>query len=98
MRIVRNVLAIAALAILAACVSPQEEAARSAAERQADEAECKQIGFTEGTDAFADCMLRLKEIRAQEENTRALKRAQTPSPWWGPYPGYPYRYYPPYYW
>lgn len=98
MRIMRNILAVAALATLAACVSPQEQAARTTAERQADETECKKIGFTEGTEAFADCVLRLKEIRAQEENTRALRRARTPSPWWGPYPGYPYRYYPPYYW
>jgi uncharacterized lipoprotein len=97
MRIVRTFLAIVAVATLAACVSPQEQAARTAAERQADAAECKEIGFTEGTEAFADCMLRLKEIRAEKEHTEALRRAQTPSPWWGPYPGYPYRYYPPYY-
>lgn len=100
MSIVRTAFAVAALATLAACASPQEQAARTAAQQQSDQAECKKLGFTEGTEAFANCMLRLKEIRAQEENTRALNRARTPSPWWGPYPGYPYpyRYYPPYYW
>ncbi|PKQ09626.1 MAG: hypothetical protein CVT73_01645 [Alphaproteobacteria bacterium HGW-Alphaproteobacteria-12] len=87
-------LAVALLLILAACVSPQEEAARAAARQQADKAECQRIGFTEGTEAFANCLLKLKEIRAQEENARALRQLQTPSPWgWGPYPGYyPYRY------
>lgn len=97
MRIVRTGLTIAVLMFAAACVSPQEQAARDTAQRQSDEAECQKIGFTKGSEAFANCMLKLKEIRAQEDNTRALRRAQTPSPWWGPYPGYypypyPYRY------
>jgi len=98
MRIVRSGLAIALLLAVAACASPQEQAAREAAQRQSDEAECRSIGFTAGSEAFANCMLKLREIRAQEENTRELRRAQTPSPWWGgPYPGYypypyPYRY------
>ncbi|MCF8469902.1 MAG: hypothetical protein K9G30_03885 [Parvibaculum sp.] len=86
--------AIALLLTLVACVSPQEEAARVVAQQQTDKAECQRIGFTEGTEGFANCLLKLKEIRAQEENARALRRLQTPSPWgWGPYPGYyPYRY------
>lgn len=97
MRIMRTGLAVAVLMIAAACVSSQEQAARDAAQRQSDEAECQKIGFTAGSEAFANCMLKLREIRAQEDNTRALRRAQTPSPWWGPYPGYypypyPYRY------
>ncbi|MBC7104247.1 MAG: hypothetical protein H5U13_13805, partial [Parvibaculum sp.] len=78
MRIVRTTFAVAALATLAACASPQEQAAHTAAQQQSDQAECKKLGFTEGTEAFANCMLRLKEIRAQEENTRALNRARTP--------------------
>lgn len=88
MRIVQGGLAIGMLLALAACVSPQEEAARAAAQQQSDRGECQRIGFTSDTDAFANCMLKLREIRAQEENTRALRRANTPSPWWGPYPGY----------
>lgn len=92
MRSVRSGLAVAILLLAAACASPQEEAARVAAQQQADEAECNKLGFTPGSEAFANCMLKLKEIRAQEENTRALRRANAPSPWWGPYPGYyPYR-------
>ncbi len=93
MRILQGGLAVALLLALAACASPQEEAARMAAQQQADEAECEKLGFTPGSDAFSNCMLKLKAIRAQEENTRALRRANAPSPWWGPYPGYrPYRY------
>ncbi len=93
MRITQSGIAVAMLLLVAACASPQEEAARVAAQQQADETECDKLGFTPGSEAFANCMLKLKEIRAQEENTRALRRANTPSPWWGPYPGYrPYRY------
>lgn len=78
---------------LAACVSPEEQAAREAAQRQADANECQNLGFKPGTNGFGNCMLKLKEIRAQEENTRAIDRANNmPPPWWGP------RYGPPYWW
>ncbi|ABS64137.1 hypothetical protein Plav_2528 [Parvibaculum lavamentivorans DS-1] len=98
MRMIPSALAIGFLLVVAACASPQEQAAREAAQRQSDEAECQKIGFTPGSEAFANCLLKLREIRAQEANTRELRRAQTPSPWWGgPYPGYyPYPYPYPY--
>ncbi|MBI1263066.1 MAG: hypothetical protein GC184_15215 [Rhizobiales bacterium] len=77
------------LLALAACVSPEEQAAAAAAQRQADEAECSLLGFQPKTEAFANCMLKLQEIRATEDNTDQLRRANTPSPFW-PYgrPGY----------
>ncbi len=83
-------MALAALLMLAACVSPEEQAARDAAQRQADAGECQRLGFRAGTDAFGNCMLKLKEIRAQEANTEEIRRANTPSPWWpyGPYGPY----------
>ena len=43
-------------ALLTACASPAEIAAR-------DDATCKGYGFTPGTPAFADCRLRLDEMR-----------------------------------
>ncbi|MBX3507792.1 MAG: hypothetical protein KF714_03335 [Parvibaculum sp.] len=93
MHIVKTGLTLAALFALAACASPEEQAARAAAQLQADQAECQHIGFNPGTEAFSNCLLKLREIRAQEENTQELRRANTPSPWWGPYPGYyPYPY------
>lgn len=83
-------MALAALLMLAACVSPEEQAARDAAQQQADAVECQRLGFRTGTDAFGNCMLKLKEIRAQEANTEEIRRANMPSPWWpyGPYGPY----------
>ncbi len=82
---------LAALLLLAACVSPEERSAMDTAQRQADGQECESIGFKPATDAFGDCILRLKAIRAQQANTDAVNRANTPSPMWpyGPY-GRPY--------
>ena len=54
------------LLLVSACASPQERAARTAAQITADEQECTRLGFTPDTEKFADCLLRLKEIRAQE--------------------------------
>jgi hypothetical protein len=83
-------IALAALLTLAACVSPEEQAAMDAAQQQADARECQSLGFRQGTDAFGNCVLKLKEIRAQEENTEQIRRANIPSPWWpyGPYGPY----------
>ncbi len=89
----RKWLALASLLVLAACVSPEEQAARAAAQQQTDARECESLGFRPRTTAFGNCMLKLREIRAQEENARAIDRANNmPPPWWGP------RYGPPYWW
>ena len=78
--------------LLAACATPEQRATQMFAQRASDEAECSRLGFTSGTENFADCLLRLKEIRAQEARTRALNNARR-DPFW---PGYrlhhPYRY------
>lgn len=89
------------LLLVSACASPQERAARTAAQITADEQECTQLGFTPDTEKFADCLLRLKEIRAQEAETRALNNARRDPfwPWYGihnRYRRYPYSRYP--YW
>lgn len=85
-----SVIASAALLLAcSACVSPEQQAAAAAAQRQADEAQCDGYGFKRNTDAFANCLLKLQEIRTQEENTEELRRASMPPPFW-PYgfPGY----------
>lgn len=89
MKHVKIMLPALALLALAACVTPEEEAARAAAQRQVDEAKCTELGFKKETEGFSNCLLKLQEIRAQEENTQALERASTPPPFW-PYgrPGY----------
>ncbi|MEQ9518296.1 MAG: hypothetical protein RLN89_02525 [Parvibaculum sp.] len=93
---------LATLFLVSACASPQERAARAAAQINADDQECTRLGFTPGTEKFADCLLRLKEIRAQEAKTRALNNVQRDPfwPWYSihnRYRPYPYgRRYP--YW
>jgi hypothetical protein len=83
-------MALTALLLLTGCVSAEEEAAKVAAQQQADASECQRLGFKAGTDAFGNCVLKLQEIRAQEANTEQLRRANMPSPWWpyGPYSPY----------
>jgi len=80
--------------LLAACATPEQRAAQISTQRAIDEAECSNLGFTANTEGFADCLLRLKEIRAQEARTRALNSARR-DPFWPRY-GYglhhPYRY------
>ncbi|MGB3809935.1 MAG: hypothetical protein WA943_07535 [Parvibaculum sp.] len=83
-------MALAALLMMTACVSPEQQAAMNAAQQQADARECQNYGFKPGTESFGNCMLKLKEIRAQEANTEEIRRASIPSPWWpyGPYGPY----------
>lgn len=50
--------------VLGGCVSAEERRAREQAQRVADQQECADLGFEPGTDPFADCLLRLREIRA----------------------------------
>ena len=83
-------ISLACLLALAGCVSPQERAAEIAAQQQADYAECTRLGFKPNTEALSNCLLKLQEIRAQQENTDAIERANAPRPWgpWGPYSPY----------
>tara|TARA_R110000824_G_scaffold390760_19_gene588034 strand:- start:4744 stop:5025 length:282 start_codon:yes stop_codon:yes gene_type:complete len=92
----RKWIILSSLLLLTACVSPAQRDAARAAQDRADQAECVSIGFTPNTEGMANCLLKLKEIRAQEANTEELRRSNnTPmwGPWgpWGPY-GPPYRY------
>lgn len=90
----RKLIALSALVLLAGCASSEQLAARDHAQRQIDGRECQQLGFTPATEPFANCLLRLKEIRATEANTEAMRRANAPDPWgpWGPWGPRRYRY------
>jgi hypothetical protein len=79
---------------LSACTTPEQRASAAAAQRNADEAECTTLGFQPQTEAFADCLLRLREIRSENAKTRALNNARR-DPFWPSYRSryrYPYRY------
>jgi len=77
--------------VATACATPEEQAAQAQAQLAADKAECQRLGFKENTDDFANCLLKLKEIRAIEAETRARDRDRLsyPYPWWPYGPGYP---------
>lgn len=96
----RNWIILSSLMLLGACASPAERDAARMAQDRADQAECESIGFTPDTEGMANCLLKLKEIRAQEANTEELRRSNNAPIWgprgfwggpWGPY-GPPYRY------
>ncbi|MGK2739264.1 hypothetical protein ACSHT0_00055 [Tepidicaulis sp. LMO-SS28] len=93
---VSRILILSGLALaLTACVSAEERAQMAEAQRSADRAECQNLGFEPETEAFSECLLKLREIRAQEQHTQAVERARQdylfngPWPYWRPYP---YRY------
>lgn len=72
---IRIAIALTAFLFLAACTTPEERAIRLAEQEAADQAQCQRLGFKPGTEAFGNCMLKLVEIRAEEAQTRALRRA-----------------------
>ena len=57
----------AALALLlAACASDEDRKAEIARQNAIDHQHCLDLGFEEGTEAYGNCRLKLREIRAQE--------------------------------
>ena len=61
---------------LGGCVSSQEIAV-------ADNQECIELGFVPGTEAYGNCRLKLREIRALEHQTLAVQNAYGANPWLG---------------
>ena len=59
-------LALSGALALAGCASEEEQRAAELAQAEADRQECRELGFQDGTEAFSDCMLKLREIRAME--------------------------------
>jgi len=94
MKLTNLIASMALVMLLAACSTPQERAARVQTQRTTDNTECSGLGFNPGTEGFADCLLRLKEIRAQEARTRALNNTQRNAfgPWRWPHQRYRYPY------
>jgi len=83
-------LALGALLLsLTACMSAEERTALAAAQLEADRKECASIGFTPETEAFGNCILKLREIRAKYAEAAAIDRAATAEmfnddwPYWG---------------
>ncbi len=74
----RIALLLAFAAILSACqsITPEQRHA-------ADEAKCSGYGFRKGTEAFANCMMRI-------DLERRLERALWSRPYYGPGPYYWY--------
>lgn len=61
-------IAIAAPLALSACADPAAEKARLDA---ADHQNCVELGFEPNTEAYGNCRLKMKEIRAKEESNRS---------------------------
>ncbi|MGV8996825.1 MAG: hypothetical protein ACOH12_07765 [Parvibaculaceae bacterium] len=90
----KTIILLTGFLLLAGCVSAEQQARWDAAQMQADTAECARLGFKAGTEGLSNCILKLREIRAQEANTEQLRQANMPDPWgpWGPYGPYgPFR-------
>ncbi|MEX0840387.1 MAG: hypothetical protein WD034_12720 [Parvibaculum sp.] len=61
-------LALLAPLALAACADQEAEQARLDA---IDHRNCADLGFEPGTEAYGNCRLKMKEIRAKEEGNRS---------------------------
>jgi hypothetical protein len=80
-----TILLAAAMSLATACVPPEELARRQDMD---DFHECKRLGYQPGTEGMADCRLRLREIRAQEDLARAYRTYPVEyrhDYWWGHY-------------
>lgn len=66
--------------MLSACTSPAERQAALEAQKRRDMQECERLGFKEGSEAMGGCVLKLREIRAQE---RAAMRPYYDGPRFG---------------
>lgn len=56
------------LLLLSACADPVAEQARLDA---ADHQNCLDLGFKPGTEAYGNCRLKMREIRAREEGSKS---------------------------
>ena len=94
-----RILLTATLALtLTACASAEDRAARAQAQLAADKAECETLGFTPDTEAFSNCLLKLREIRAEEATAREQRRANNRAIWGPDWPWFYNRGYHGRYW
>ena len=61
--------ALAAL-MLAGCQSPAAQAQREIEQSLQDRQTCEEFGFEPDTEAFANCLLKMKELRADDDALR----------------------------
>lgn len=61
-----------AAVLLTGCVSQAEREAAERARQAADRQECSNLGYQPDTEAFADCLLKLRELRALEGSGSGL--------------------------
>ncbi len=66
-------IALIGLLLLAACATPEQREAARIAQEIEDIKECQKLGFKQGTDAFADCRLRLVEMRQAAYNASRIQ-------------------------
>ena len=69
-----SLLAIVATLSLTACTSEAERQAAIDAQKARDHAECTELGFEKETEPYSNCLLKLREIRAQEYMAAATRR------------------------
>jgi len=67
--------AILVLPLLAACANDASRQAEAAKIDAQDDANCRELGFEPGTEAYGNCRLKLKEIRAQERASGAYNNS-----------------------
>lgn len=66
MKRISNLVLCLICAILTSCMSEAEMQAAREAQDKADAAECRKLGFSDGLESQGNCILKLREIRAQE--------------------------------
>ncbi len=61
-------LALAGPLFLAGCETAADRAAEQDRQNAADTKNCTDLGFKQGTDAFGNCMLKMRELRASKDS------------------------------
>ncbi len=85
---IRILLTTALALTLTACASAEDRAARAQAQLTADKTECQNLGFKPETEAFSNCLLKLREIRAEEAAAIEQRRANNRAIWGPDWPWY----------
>lgn len=61
--------------LLAGCANQSSRDAENAKIAAEDDENCRELGFEPGTEAYGNCRLKLKEIRAQERANGAYNNS-----------------------
>lgn len=71
-----SLLAIIATLSLTACTTAAEREAAIEAQKAYDHGQCKELGFKVKSEAYSNCLLKLREIRAQERVAAAARSSR----------------------